>query len=522
MYDNNISSGYEDNVFMDSESLLDLSFFNFENAITAAYFSNTDFKIQRINANFEKFFPMLDNPKSLSISNVLERLGIAQAVIDYFWYEINLKGSVFIPRIHLDVAGEERVYSLLSTVTKHSEFPSLNGVQGQFVDRTAEWLLQSDHNKLIEKEARNRELQLEVVAETEKRWNLALAATEIGVFDIDLKLHTSVVSEVWLEMMQLGFLQDTSHPYHITYDLIHPDDHNDFLVAEADCISGKTDRAKARFRVKVQDDKWRWIQSNAVVVERSIDGDALRIVGTQTDITETINLVNIKRDFVAIVSHEMLTPLTKIKGALSLLKFVIDDAEPAAIERLLQMGISNSDQLINIINDLLEMKQINMDTLSYVTERKCLNFIMKKASEEFEKYLDQRNIKLEVVLPKVEQDILIDEKKFLRVIMGLLSNAYKFSDNDTTVKLAAEIRTYDVLISITNHGRGIPVELQKMIFQPFSQADSSGTRQSGGAGLGLSIAQQLIEAMGGTIGLESDPGKETTFWFTYPLKPVER
>lgn len=512
----NVDFLYKKKNFVKSEALLDLSFFNFENAITAAYFADSTFKIQRLNTNFERFFPSLEHSVGLPISNILKRLGLSQSVIDYFFLELKINGSVFIPFIHIDLAGENRVYSLLSAVTKHSELQSLNGIQGQFIDRTAEWLLQCDHNSLIEKEARNQESQLEAVTQTEQRWNLALAGAKIGVFDVDLRQHNSVVSEVWLEMMQIGLLPDLTHPYQMLQNWIHPDDLADFLIAEADCIKGKTDSTEVRFRVKAQNDNWRWIQSNAVVVERSVDGDALRMVGTQRDITETIKLVQIKRDFVNTISHEIRTPLTSIKGALSLLKCAIDEAKPAAIERLLQIGTSNSDQLTNIINDLLDMKQINIGNLSYLPEYKCLNTIMKNASEEFEKY--QLNAELEVALPKFESLIWIDEKKVLQVLMSLLSNACKFSDNDTTIRLAAEIRTSDVLISITNHGEGIPAELKKVIFQPFAQADSSDTRQSGGTGLGLSIAHHLIEAMGGTIGFESDPGKETTFWFTCPLE----
>ena len=355
------------------------------------------------------------------------------------------------------------------------------------------------------------------IAKTEQRWNLALMGAQIGVFDVDLKRQTSVVSDTWRKMMQIDAPSDLDNPYRTQMGRMHPDDRAIVTEAEAACIDGRTDRAEARFRIKLPNDEWRWIQSDAVVVERSATGAALRMLGTQMDITESTKLDRMKRDFVATVSHELRTPLTSIKGALGLLGAQLEDAKPGAAERLIQIAVSNSDRLVSLVNDILDMEKINAGSMNHVSKAESLSNIMGLASEQVGPYASQWHVGLEVVMPQDERNIWTDKKRAIQVLTNLLSNACKFAHAETTVRLTAEVLPTYARISVSNLGPGIPEEFRSKIFQPFSQADSSDTRQKGGTGLGLNISRQLIEAMGGTIGFDSEPDKETVFWFTCPL-----
>jgi len=150
------------------QNILDLSFFNFRNAITAAYFANSELEILRINENFRRFFPILGNVANAYFPDVLEQLGVPSAQIDEFVTGIADKGSVLIPRIHIAVDGEERVYSLLSTRTSDNSFSYLNGVQGQFVDRTEQWKLRKEREELLEQKLRDREIIEEKSRQLEK------------------------------------------------------------------------------------------------------------------------------------------------------------------------------------------------------------------------------------------------------------------------------------------------------------------------------------------------------------------
>ena len=144
--------------FINKERIVDLSFFNFDNAITAAYYANEKLEIQKTNKNFEKFFPILGNVTNAYFPNVLEQLGIPEEQILQFKSQIEEKGSVLIPQIKIIIDGEERMFSLLSAKTRNDDFSFLNGVQGQFVDRTNEWVLRKEREELIAQKERDSDL----------------------------------------------------------------------------------------------------------------------------------------------------------------------------------------------------------------------------------------------------------------------------------------------------------------------------------------------------------------------------
>ena len=136
--------------FFNQEKVIDLSFFNFENAITAAYYANDKLEVQKVNKNFVNFFPVLGNITNVYFPDVLEQLGVPEEQISQFQLELDKNGKVLIPQILINIDGEERIFSLLSAKTKSENFDYLNGVQGQFVDRTAEWELRKEREKLYE------------------------------------------------------------------------------------------------------------------------------------------------------------------------------------------------------------------------------------------------------------------------------------------------------------------------------------------------------------------------------------
>lgn len=139
-------------------NILDLSFFNFRNAITAAYFADSDLRILKVNENFRSFFPVLGNVSNAYFPDVLEQLGVEEKYIRSFSEMLDSQGFVLIPQILLKIDGRERAYSLLSTRTTDDSFSYLKGVQGQFVDRTQEYELRKEREQLIEEKIRDREI----------------------------------------------------------------------------------------------------------------------------------------------------------------------------------------------------------------------------------------------------------------------------------------------------------------------------------------------------------------------------
>jgi len=174
--------------FFNQHNILDLSFFNFRNAITAAYFANDALEVQKVNGNFESFFPVLGNVTNVYLPHVLEQLGVPGGQIEEFVNDISEKGSVLIPEVHITVNGDEHVYSLLSTRTRDEDFSYLNGVQGQFVDRTAEWKLKKEREALLEEKLRDREII------EEKSRQLEDLATKLAKY-LSPQIYQSIFSE---------------------------------------------------------------------------------------------------------------------------------------------------------------------------------------------------------------------------------------------------------------------------------------------------------------------------------------
>ncbi len=144
--------------FFDEKTVIDLSFFNFSNAVTAAYFANRNLDVLRVNKNFKKFFPILKTVNNIPFTSILEQLGVGEKYIKNFKQNLEKNGFVIIPKIEIKIDDEIKVYSLLSAYTENKDFPYLNGIQGQFVDRTDEYNLRREKEELLEQKLKDREL----------------------------------------------------------------------------------------------------------------------------------------------------------------------------------------------------------------------------------------------------------------------------------------------------------------------------------------------------------------------------
>ena len=144
--------------FFNANKVIDLSFFNFQNAITAAYFANEDYNVIRTNQNFKQFFPALGNLQGVYFPEILKALEVEQIYIDEFVNKLEKDGKVLIPRLEIQQGDEVKVFSLLSTKTESPDFSFLRGIQGQFVDRTNEDKLRQEKEKLVLEQLKNQEI----------------------------------------------------------------------------------------------------------------------------------------------------------------------------------------------------------------------------------------------------------------------------------------------------------------------------------------------------------------------------
>ena len=256
---------------------------------------------------------------------------------------------------------------------------------------------------------------------------------------------------------------------------------------------------------------------NLAVSEMKLDEKRM-FIGIVHDLSERAKIERMKTEFVSTVSHELRTPLTSIRGSLSLLIGGVAGELPPQVRSLIDIAHKNSERLILLINDILDMEKIETGTMEFQSSPIKLMPLLKQVLEENQAYAEQYKVcyELEGDLPEVM--VNVDASRLMQVLTNLLSNAAKFSPSGDKVMLAVTSNGQHVRIAVKDHGSGIPEQFHDQIFQKFSQADSSDTRKKGGTGLGLSITKAMVEKMGGSIGFESEPNVLTTFFVELPIR----
>ncbi|KIG15324.1 Two-component hybrid sensor and regulator [Enhygromyxa salina] len=249
--------------------------------------------------------------------------------------------------------------------------------------------------------------------------------------------------------------------------------------------------------------------SPAVTSEDRLEG----VVGIATDITERARIERLKNEFVSIVSHELRTPLTSIRGSLGLLDGgVVGQLEPRT-SSLVKIALSNTERLIRLVNDILDLDKIETGKLELRSETLDPVVLANEAIAEIAGYAEECGITL-VREFEPACELRGDRDRLLQVLINLLSNAIKFSKNGDTVHVElAEIESGTVRFSVRDEGPGIAEDQLPKLFRKFSQLDESDTRSVGGSGLGLAISKAIVDAHGGVIGVESQPGAGSRFHF---------
>ncbi len=261
------------------------------------------------------------------------------------------------------------------------------------------------------------------------------------------------------------------------------------------------------------------IAVEGTVTCRYVDGLPVAAQGIFRDITERRQIDNMKTEFLSTVSHELRTPLTSIIASLGLLESGRLAGNPQRIQELIQVAHRNSNRLLKLINNLLDLQKIAARKMTFRSDAIDVQALLEEAVRSLLAYAD--SLEIELVLQQAPPLLRVfgDRDRLMQVLHNLLSNAIKFSPPREKVILEAR-RTQDkVILVVIDHGQGIPEEFRSRIFDQFSQADTSKTRAAGGSGLGLSIAKGLVEGMKGAIRLETQLGAGTQFFVELPVAP---
>jgi PAS domain S-box-containing protein len=243
------------------------------------------------------------------------------------------------------------------------------------------------------------------------------------------------------------------------------------------------------------------------------DNEVLAIV---RDITARKNIERMKNEFISTVSHELRTPLTSIRGSLGLIAGGVAGEVPAKVQRMVDIAYQNSERLIRLINDILDIEKIESGKMVFSLQPVELLPLVEQAIEATRAYGQQFNVTFALKNDTDSIMVLADNDRLIQALTNLLANAAKFSPAGEQVVIELSRREDTVMVAISDLGPGIPESFHDQLFQKFAQADSSDTRKKGGTGLGLSITKAIIEKHGGQIDFATRSGAGTTFFMILP------
>jgi len=236
------------------------------------------------------------------------------------------------------------------------------------------------------------------------------------------------------------------------------------------------------------------------------------------DISQRYALDRLKDEFVSTVSHELRTPLTSIRGALGLLSSGILGEINEKASNLLRIALSNSDRLVRLINDILDLERAQSGREPLVFRPVQMADIVRQAMDGMQLQAEAAGVLL--IHDKTQVEITADADRLLQVLTNLLSNAVKFSPQNSAVSIMIRPGSSGVTLSVIDQGRGIPADKLEAIFGRFQQVDASDSRQRGGSGLGLAICRAIVGQHNGRIWAERNPVRGSTFRVFLPYQPA--
>ncbi|MEG4069836.1 PAS domain S-box protein [Microcoleus sp. Pol11C2] len=287
-----------------------------------------------------------------------------------------------------------------------------------------------------------------------------------------------------------------------------------------------------------------------VVAPMREEGEIIGAVVTFKDITERLAVERMKDEFISVVSHELRTPMTSIHGALGLLNSGLLDAYPQKAKRMLEIAVTNTDRLVRLVNDILDLERMESSYSTAIKQTCNVAELMLQAADEMQGMAQQAGVTLSVKPVGAQLQAVPD--RLIQALTNLLSNAIKFSPSGATVWLSGELThnpdlaekaahksvsspsllspepaaahphlpvasSWYIVIAVKDQGRGIPPDKLEMVFERFQQVDASDSRQKGGTGLGLAICRSIVQQHGGRMWVESVLGEGSTFFLSLPL-----
>ena len=318
--------------------------------------------------------------------------------------------------------------------------------------------------------------------------------------------------------------------------LVHADDRARVHEAMIRHMKDKNEFFDIEYRMRGPDKAYRWIQHRGAGLRRE-DGWIYRMAGSigEIEARKTLEFAlreaketaeqnsRFKSQFIANMSHELRTPLNAVIGITEMLREDVEEEGPAAFQEPLTRVSRAGKHLLNLINDVLDLSRIEAGKLALFPEHVEIETLLHDAITTTQHLIQQNNNRIHLDVSEDVKSIYSDPLRFRQIVLNLLTNASKFTQNGD-IYICAELESTkndgDWLdLSVRDTGIGIDAVFLQKLFVEFSQEDSSATRRFGGTGLGLTICQKLCDMMGGEIGVESTVGIGTEFTVRLPAIP---
>jgi len=248
------------------------------------------------------------------------------------------------------------------------------------------------------------------------------------------------------------------------------------------------------------------------------DGSYAGAIAGVQDITERKKLDKLKDDFISLVSHELRSPLTVITGAVNTVLTEGERLSPEETRQLLKDAALEVESLSNLLGNLLELSRVQANRLVLYAEAISVKKVIQDTVEELKRQSSVHQFIVDI--PRKLPPVYADSLRLERILYNLIQNAVKYSPQGGKIRVLAKVKKQHLVIGVSDQGIGISLADQAKLFAPFQRLEESRLDGVRGLGLGLLVCRRLVEAHGGQIWVESEPGCGSTFFFTLPLVPT--
>lgn len=347
------------------------------------------------------------------------------------------------------------------------------------------------------------------VEESEARFRLLANSMPQFVWSADYKGNTNYFNQAFYDYSGFTTKQIKNGGW---LDVVHTDERKENIKKWMECVETGEDFIFEQ-RYRRYDGVYRWQLTRAVPL-RNEQGKIQQWIGTSTDIQDIKEQEEQKDFFISIASHELKTPVTSIKGYVQILQSMYEKSEDTVLVKSLGRVNRQIEKLTSLISDLLDVSKIKTGSLSFHKEEFEINNLVKEVVEEMQMIHPEHEI---IFKNNTEVRVYADKERIGQVLINLITNAIKYSPEKGSILVKLKTDQNNLMVSVKDEGIGIDKDYQEKIFERFYRVEGKSEKTFPGFGIGLFIASEIIKQHGGNIGVTSNRGKGSRFYFSLPL-----